>query len=300
MVRWWGLSPEGNSMRVRIRSSVMAAALATACVAWSSNAGAQTSAASLRATYEKQAPALAASPFGRPVSLSSSETEKGLQGEVYGVLDRPLSEVARVLDTPTRWCEMLMLHLNNRRCRADDAKQSLTLSVVGKYDIPVEQASNLTFAVRSASATADYFDTTLTSGKGPYGTSNYRISLQGIPLENGKSFVHFSYAYDQGTATGVATKGYLATFGRGKVGFTVTGKKPSGEPELVEGMLALIERNAMRYFLAVDAYTAAPDNVDKRLTLWHAGTEKYPRQLHDLSEADYLKIKRGDLQQMAK
>jgi hypothetical protein len=56
----------------------------------------------------------------------------------------------------------------------------------------------------------------------------------------------------------------------------------------------------MRYFLAVDAYTAAPDNVDKRLALWHAGTEKYPRQLHDLSEADYLKIKRGDLQQMAK
>jgi hypothetical protein len=287
-------------MRVRIHSSVMAAVLAAACVAWSSAASAQTGAASLRGIYEKQAVALAASPFGRPVLLSSSETGKSLEGEVYGVLDRSLSDMKGVLDTPTRWCEMLMLHLNNRKCRADDAKQTLILSVVPKYDVPVEQAADLSFVVRRESATADYYDATLTSGKGPYGTSNYRISLQGIPLENGKSFVHFSYAYDQGAATGIATKGYLATFGRGKVGFTVVGKKPSGEPELIEGMLALIERNAMRYFLAVDAYTAAPDNVDKRLALWHAGTEKYPRQLHDLSEADYLKIKRGDLQQAAK
>jgi hypothetical protein len=283
-------------MRVRSLVSLLVPAAAAACVAWSSVAGAQTGAAALRATYDKQAAALAASPFGRPVLLYSAETPKGLQGEVYGVLDRSLADMEGVLDTPTRWCEMLMLHLNNRKCRADDAKQTLTLSVVPKYDVPVEQAADLSFVVRRESATADYFDAALTSGKGPYGTSNYRISLQGIPLDNGKSFVHFSYAYDQAATTGVATKGYLATFGRGKVGFTVVGKKPSGEPELIEGVLALIERNAMRYFLAVDAHTAAPDDVEKQLKLWYAGTEKYPRQLHDLSETDYLKFKRGDLQ----
>ena len=61
-------------------------------------------------------------------------------------------------------------------------------------------------------------------------------------------------------------------------------------------MLGLIERNAMRYFLAVDAYSAAPDDVEKRLALWYAATQKYPRQLHDLSEAEYLKFKRMDLQ----
>ena len=102
------------------------------------------------------------------------------------------------------------------------------------------------------------------------------------------------------STTALASKAYLATFGLGKVGFTVTGKQPSGEAELVDGMLGLIERNAMRYFLAVDAYTAAPDDVEKRLALWHAATERYPRQLHDLGEAEYLKIKRGDLQQNAR
>ena len=67
-----------------------------------------------------------------------------------------------------------------------------------------------------------------------------------------------------------------------------------GEPELVSGMLGLVERNAMRYFLAVDAYLAAPDALERRLSLWYAATEKYPRQLHDLSEADYFKFKRMD------
>ena len=287
-------------MRARTLISVMAATLAAACAAWSFPAAAQEGAAALRATYEKLAPGLANSPFGRPMVLTSAETANGLKGEVYGVLDRPLADVAGVLDKTTQWCDMLMVHLNNRGCRASDANKTLVLSVVQRYDIPAEQASDLTFQHRVASAAADYFDATLSSGKGPYGTSNYRISLQGIPLENGKSFVHFSYSYDQGAATGAAAKAYLATMGRGKVGFTVVGKNKSGEPALVDGMLGLIERNAMRYFLAVDAYTAAPDSFEKRLALWHAETKKYPRQLDDHTEANYLKFKREDLQRQGK
>lgn len=287
-------------MRVRSLVPVLSATLAAACVAWPAPAAAQEGAAALRAFYEKITPNLANSPFGRPVVLSSAETEKGLKGEVYGVLDRPLAEVNRLLDTPTHWCGMLMLHLNNRKCHADDAKQTVTLGVVRRYDISVDEAADLTFDVRGSAPTAEYFDTTLTSGKGPYGTSNYRISLQGIPLDNGKSFIHFSYAYDQSGSSTLASKAYLTTFGSGKVGFTVVGKNRAGEPEFIDGMLGLIERNAMRYFLAVDAYTAAPGDVEKQLALWHAGAQKYPRQLNDYTEANYLKFKRDDLQRQGK
>jgi hypothetical protein len=274
----------------------LTAALAATCIAWAPSAAAQSGAAALRASYEKLAPSLANSPFGRPMVLNSAETAKGVKGEVYGVLDQPLAKVSSALDKPARWCEMLMLHLNNRGCRVDEAKQTLTLSVVRRYDNPVEDAFNLSFQFRIASATPDFFDAKLSSGKGPFGTRNYLISLEGIPLENGKSFIHFSYAYDQSAATRAATQSYLATLGRGKVGFTVVGKQPSGDPQLVGGVLGLIERNAMRYFLAVDAYSEAPDDFEKRLALWYAATEKYPRQLHDLSEAEYLKFKRMDLQ----
>jgi len=286
-------------MHARTPSSVFAAALAAAWLAWPPSAIAQASAAALRAAYDKLAPSLASSPFGRPMILNSSETANTLQGEVYGVLDRPLASISAALDNPSHWCDMLMLHLNNRACVVDESKQVLTLSVVRSYDVPLEQAFQ-TFRFVIGSATPDYFDAKLSSGKGPYGTHDYRISLEGIPVENGKSFVHFSYAYGQSSATRVATQSYLATLGRGKVGFTVVGKQASGEPELVGGTLGLVERNAMRYFLAVDAYTAAPDAVDRRLALWYAGTAMYTRQLNDLSEADYLKLKREDLQRQGK
>ncbi len=276
-------------MPVRSLVPALTAAVAATCLAWASSAAAQSGAAALRATYDKLAPALANSPLGRPMVLNSAETGNTLQGEVYGVLDRPLAKVSAALSKPAQWCEMMLLHLNNRACRLDAANKTLTLSVVRKYDIPVDQAFELSFRGRLVSATPDYFEARLNSGKGPFGTSNYRIALEGIPLKDGKSFIHFSYAYDQSSATRVASKSYLATFGRGKVGFTA-------DPELIGGMRGLVERNAMRYFLAVDAYSAAPQDFEKRLALWYAATAKYPRQLDDLGEAEYLKLKRADHQ----
>lgn len=287
-------------MPVRGLVSILTAALAAACVAWAPSAAAQDGAAALRATHDKLAPELANSPLGRPTVLRSTETGNVLKGEVHGVLEQPLAQVSAALDKPGRWCDMLMLHLNNRACRVDEAKQTLTLSIVRSYDGALDQAFELTFNVHITSATPDYFDAKLTSGQGPFGTRNYLISLQGIPLENGTSFIHFSYAYEQSGATRTAVRTYLATLGRGKVGFTPVGKQPSGEPELIGGALGLIERNAMRYFLAVEAYTKAPEDVEKRLALWHAATQKYPRQLNDVSEAEYLKYKRMDLQRVGR
>ena len=281
-------------MNLRGLVRAMTMAVAAACIAWAAAASAQPSGAALHTTYEKLAPSLANSPFGRPIALTSGETANGLKGDVYGVVDHPLAELSATLGKLANWCDMLLLHLNNRACRVDEGKQTVALSVVRRYDVPVDEAFVLTFQYRLVSAKPDHFDAKLNSGEGPLGTRNYRVSVEGISLENGKSFIHFSYAYDQGSATRVATQGYLATFGRGKVGFTVVGKQPSGDPELVSGMLGLVERNAMRYFLAVDAYLAAPDALEKRLSLWYAATEKYPRQLHDLSEADYFKFKRMD------
>ncbi|MGJ7508839.1 hypothetical protein [Variovorax sp. GT1P44] len=263
-------------------------------MAWAPKAAAQAGAASLRATYEKLGPQLAKGPFGRPMVLNAAETENSLKGEVYGVLDQPLDKVNASLSQPKQWCEMLMLHLNNRACSVDTARQTLTLSVVRRYDIPVKDAFELTFYFQVVSATSDHFSAKLTSGKGPFGTRNYRIALEAIPVGTGKSFVHFSYAYDQGSATRMATQSYLATLGRGKVGFTVVGKQANGEPELIGGMRGLMERNAMRYFLALDAYLAAPGDFDKRLALWYVSVQKYPRQLHDIGEAEYLDLKRAD------
>ena len=59
----------------------------------------------------------------------------------------------------------------------------------------------------------------------------------------------------------------------------------------------LMERNLMRYFLAIDAAAAtpaaaAPDAYARRLNDWFASTERYPRQLHEIDLSTYLSYKR--------
>ncbi len=207
----------------------------------------------LLATYRRLAGQLERSSFGRPLLLDSAETPDGLQGDIHAVVDHSLAELHAALTGPAHWCELLSLHINNRRCRVDKAQQGegdmLTLSVVRRYDMPVEDAFELPFVYRVASATPDHLAVDMAAGTGPLGTSNYHVVLEAVALGEHKAFVHFSYAYDHNTVVRLATQAYLATFGSEKVGFTVVGREPDGQPTYIAGLRGLVERNAMRYFL---------------------------------------------------
>jgi hypothetical protein len=65
----------------------------------------------------------------------------------------------------------------------------------------------------------------------------------------------------------------------------------------------LVERNTMRYYLAIDAYLAAlslppAERAEKRLQTWFAATERFPRQLHEMDRASYLEMKHKEIQRM--
>ena len=107
-------------MNLRGLVRAMTMAVAAACIAWAAAAAAQPSGAALRTTYEKLAPSLANSAFGRPIALTSGETANGLKGDVYGVVDHPLAQLSATLGKLANWCDMLLLHLNNRACRVDE------------------------------------------------------------------------------------------------------------------------------------------------------------------------------------
>ena len=258
-------------------------------------------AATLLQTYRGLAEKLLQSPFGRPLVLDSSELPDGLQGDVYAVVAHPLTDMTTALDSPQRWCEALLLHVNNRRCVAvsTPGRESVTLSVVRRYDKPIDSAFTLPFVYRSLSRQADYMAVELTAEDGPLGTRNYRVMLEAIPLGASRTFLHFSYAYEHSMMARMATQAYLATFGSDKVGFTPLGRLPTGEVDWIRGTRGLVERNAMRYFLAVDAYLdalslPAAKRRDERLRGWFASIERYPRQLREFDRETYLELKRED------
>jgi hypothetical protein len=123
-----------------------------------------------------------------------------------------------------------------------------------------------------------------------------------VPLAGGRSFLHLGYGLSYGGASRLAMRLYLGTLGRDKVGFTRVQR--DGQDDYVDGVRGVVERNTMRYYLAIDAYldslAAAPGGqLERRLRAWFDATERYPRQLHEVERDAYLRMKREEVQRQA-
>jgi hypothetical protein len=256
-------------------------------------------AAALHARHAGLRNALAHNAFGRALVIESSEATGHLKGDIYARVDQPFARLSGALQGVSQWCDILILHLNVKLCRAG-AGDALGLVVGRKFDQPLADAYRFDFSYSVAVRQADYLQVALNADAGPLGTSGYRIVLEAAPIDGRTSFVHLSYAYEQGLAARLAMQGYLATGGRGKVGFSVVGRQTDGSPIFVGDLRGVIERNTMRYYLAIEAYLGALDlppaqQLAKRLNDWHSGVERYPRQLHELERAEYLELKRSEV-----
>lgn len=259
-------------------------------------------AAALRARHLALAEPLANNPFQRPLYLESTQGDSLLQGDIYAELEQPFSQAGPALQGIEQWCELLILHLNVKGCQTSGtaAQARLKLYVGRKFAQPLADAYPFEFHYRVEAAQSDYLRVLLAAPQGPLGTQDYRIVLEVLALDARRSFLHLSYAYRYGVAANLAMQGYLATGGRDKVGFSIVGKTASGAPQYLDGMRAVIERNTMRYYLAIDAYLGAlalpvAARQNKRLNDWHSGVERYPRQLHELERAAYLSMKRQEI-----
>lgn len=266
------------------------------CLGWPAQA--DQPAAALQARYAALTDALRHNPFRRALYLESSDA---LEGDIYALVDYPFATVSAALDGPDGWCDLLILHINTKHChaKADGKGAMLAVSLGRKYPQQLEDAYPIEFHYRSVAATADYLEVQLSAEKGPLDTSDYRIRLQAVPVAGGRTFLHLTYACTYGLAGKLAMKTYLATIGRDKVGFTIVGRQADGRPEYIGGMRGVVERNTMRYYLAIDAYLGAlavpaPLRLEKRLQGWYGATEQYARQLHEVSRADYLDMKRQE------
>jgi hypothetical protein len=257
-------------------------------------------AATLRARHAALQEKFANNQFGRPLVLESTQTSGDLKGDVYAVVDHPFPMVQQALQSAEHWCDILILHLNVKRCRAGSGTaKTINLSVGRKFDQPIEDAYALNFAYRVVAATPDYLQVQLSADEGPLSTKNYRIQVEAVPVDAKRSVIHMSYAYGYGFAAKVAMQTYLSTIGSAKVGFTILERK-DGKPVYQAGVLGLLERNTMRYYLAIDAYLSAyslpaAEQFEKRIREWYASTERYAAQLHEMEQNAYLEMKRKEM-----
>jgi hypothetical protein len=287
-----------------LRTALLAAALLLSFL--TVHAADALGAAGLRARQASLTSQLANNAFGGPLVLQSEEVARRIDGDVYAVLDHPFAQLSAVLADPGQWCEIMILHLNTKFCRRTEVAGQTRLEVrVGKKQPQaIEAASLVSFAWRAPTTRADYLLAQMDAAQGPYDTRDYRLLVEAIPLEGGRSFLHMGYALSYGGTSQFAMQLYLGTVARDKVGFTRVRSDRTGQEAYVDGMRGVVERNTMRYYLAIDAYLGSLDapsgqQLEKRLQAWFDGTERFARQLHELDRDEYLKMKRAEVQRQA-
>jgi hypothetical protein len=260
----------------------------------------EVAAQTLLAQYPVLEERLSQNQFMRPVILDSLESANKVTGEIYVITPHPFAAVSAGLNDPEHWCDVLSLHINTKYCRTAQTSAGVMLNMYVGRKTPqdLQDAEQLGFVYTPSAQTPTYLAIGLNAPKGPIGTHDYRIDLEAVPLPGGSTFLHLTYSYSMGFAARVAVKAYLATIGKGKVGFTADGTDREGQPRLIGGVRALVERNTMRYYLAIDSFLAvaaeAPSaQLDLRLHSWFSSVEQYP-QLYELDRAEYVAMKHDE------
>jgi hypothetical protein len=258
----------------------------------------------LRARYAaaEAAARTGGNPFDRPLYLQSTETSSRQQADVVAVVDEPYADVRALLTRPEAWCAILILHLNVKYCRASPAP-GLDVAIGRKTEEPLGDAYWVVFGWRLVADGDGYLNVSLAAPDGPLSTKDFRIEVEAAPQGERRTLLHMTYAYAHGTAAKVAMQLYLSTIGSGKVGFSVTGRGADGKPVRVGGMRGVLERNTMRYYLAIEAALAAralppAQRLEKSLADWFDATERYP-QLHEVERDEYLTMKQHEVHRQA-
>jgi hypothetical protein len=249
-------------------------------------------------TYHRNMAKLDTNSFGFPLVLESFERDDKVHVDVYGIFDYPFGSVANVLQVPANWCDIVSLHPNVKGCTYKELPGDLQLTfyIGRKAYQPLEDTSQVIYHYRNVYQQRGYLDINLIAGAGPFGTKDHKMRFEALSLDRGRTFVHVSYSYSDSVALRLTQKVYFATFGSGKVGFTVSGTDSNGNPVYIGGPRGAIERNAVRYYFAIQSFMdllryPEENRFSMRTSKWYDLTSRYRKQLFELDKKDYLTFK---------
>lgn len=293
----------GNIVTSRARVTWLAALLNVLVALPTAAAAPADPAEALHQRYTSLREQLTHNEFHRPLYLDSTDADGSTRGEVYVVVQHPYKRVVNALVSADHWCDILILHVNTKYCRpavGEAGAKVLQVAMGRKFEQDLDDAYQVDFSYQLQRSDSKLLQVELDAASGPMGTRDYRIRLEAIPLDGHQTFIHLSYAYSYGVAARLAMQTYLATLGNSKVGFTVVDRNDDGEPEYIEGVRGAVERNTLRYSLAIEAYLGAWSTepklrTEKRLRDWFAATERHPLQLHEMELDEYLTMKRNEI-----
>ncbi|CAG0952834.1 hypothetical protein BURK1_00289 [Burkholderiales bacterium] len=234
--------------------------------------------------------------------VDSSEQGGRFVGEIRARIGHPFAAVARALTVAREWCAFAILHPNVKGCVCESSPEGerVTLYAGPKRGAKLEDAYPIRYAFDAKAVSPRRIDIRLNAASGPLKTRDYEFAITAEPAGETTTRLVVRYAYRPSIESRLATAGYLATVGAGKHGFTVVGRDAAGRAVFVGGTRGIVERNAMRQMIAIEAYldTQAREAAERdraRLERFHTLTERHAEQLRELERDDYLSLKTSEI-----
>lgn len=232
------------------------------------------------------------------IHIQSDVTEERLSADIYAVKTYAFENLVKKLSRAENWCQFVTLHLNIKACVYQKQTDTYLSFYAGrKFYEPAENAYELKYLFKIKEKKESYFKLSLSAESGPFSTSDYLIEVELVKFGD-DTLIHFSLAYNSSFTSRMGARVYLATIGSDKKGFSQA-LNAEGEKEYIKGVEGIIERNVMRYFLALNVYLDIAPGAGNIISVWFDETEKYYEQLHELDKADYIRDKKLEYQQQA-
>ncbi len=237
-----------------------------------------------------------------PFEVRYRDTGGVLAAQIISLIDFPFDTVAAALTAPEAWCEFIPLVFNVKACTFEHREDAatLTLYIARRFDDPLPRTTQLRYRFEVQKDEAGRVLIVLSAPRGPHGTRDYRFELDLRPADDGRTELLFHSSFRPSLRSRLATRAYLGGAGRDKAGFSVE-RYRDGEPVYVGGVQGVIERNAMRHFLALEAFLETlhlpeHERFEASLRAWFEATERYPEQLYEMEKEEYLVAKRRERQ----
>jgi len=236
-------------------------------------------------------------PFGLPLQVRSEERETLVSAEIHGIIDYPFRALAETFTDPGGWCDFLVLNPNIKTCtfRREAQETLLTLYIGSKSYRAPESATEQVYRFLVRARQPEYVAISLTAPRGLLGTTAHRFEFEAGSVA-GKTVVALSSSFEPSMLSKLLTGIYLSTLGRNRIGFSREATEAGVPAGYVRGVKGMIERNVMRYYLALKAFLDTLDQpadrqFEARASLAYDLMDLYPAQLRQMKKAEYLDIK---------
>jgi len=236
-------------------------------------------------------------PFGLPLQVRSEERETLVSAEIHGIIDHPFRALAATFTDPGGWCDFLVLNPNIKTCtfRREAQETLLTLYIGSKSYRAPESATEQVYRFLVRARHPEYVAISLTAPRGLLGTTAHRFEFEAGSVA-GKTVVALSSSFEPSMLSKLLTGIYLSTLGRNRIGFSREATEAGVPAGYVRGVKGMIERNVMRYYLALKAFLDTSDQpadrqFEARASLAYDLMNLYPAQLRQMEKAEYLDIK---------